>query len=157
MSVDGRFGQLAVVMVLLITSIFVVSSIYDTTPDDSFTEDNESVTVALDTWTELGYAGIATSSTDDEAVYNATGALLVEGTDYEYEPSNVSIQFLSTSSDVSAGEEATVTYNYEAKPKMARDVMPTISSAFTLGAVAGIVLIAALILGLVGGFGRRRN
>ena len=157
MGVEGKFGQLAVVMVMLITSIFVVSAIYDTTPDDSFTEENESVTVTLDTWTELGYAGVATSSTDDEAVYNAAGTLLVEGTDYEYEPSNVSIQFLSSSVDVSEDEEATVTYNYEAKPELARDVMPTISSAFTLGAVAGIVLIAAMILGLVGGFGRRRN
>lgn len=157
MGVGGKFGQLAVVMVMLITSIFVVSAIYDTMPDDSFTEENESVTVALDTWTELGYAGVATSSTDDEAVYNATGTLLVEGTDYEYEPSNVSIQFLSSSVDVSEDEEATVTYNYEAKPELARDAMPTISSAFTLGAVAGIVLIAAMILGLVGGFGRRRN
>ncbi|GAA0304000.1 hypothetical protein GCM10009066_17460 [Halarchaeum salinum] len=86
----------------------------------------------------------------------AGGTTLSEGTDYEWYPSNQSVYWYGTT-NVSDGGTASITYSFDHKPETARRSIGTISSAFSIGAVAVITLVASVILGLVGGFGGSRG
>lgn len=149
---EGRFNSVVTVATMLIVGLFVVSTIYGTMPaSETVAVTNESITIDVGNATQVDET-YGTSYDKDETVYNSSGVRLTEGTDYQWYTDNQSVVWYSTSS-VTDGATANISYSFDAKPQMARTSIGTISSAFTLGAVAVIVLVASLILAFVSGFG----
>jgi hypothetical protein len=137
---------------MLIVGIYVVSSIYGTMPAMATTAvANESISVDYGNWTQVDNS-YGEHYYDNESVYNSNGQVLVEGTDYEWSPSNQSVKFYNTT-DTSDGATGSIDYAFDHKPDTARNAVGTIGQGFVLGAVAVIVLVASLILGLIGGLG----
>ncbi|MBP1987238.1 hypothetical protein [Halolamina salifodinae] len=148
---EDAFNQVVTVAVMLLVGVFVVASIFSTLPATSVVAvSGESVTIDYGNTTTVDDT-TGESYYDNETI-TYSGANLTEGTDYEWYPSNQSVRWYN-STNTDDGATAEIDYAYDAKPEMARNSIGTIGSAFTLGAVAIIVLVASLILGLVGGFG----
>lgn len=153
---SATFRMVAIAAVTLVIGIFITSAVYDTVPSDDFTVDNESVTINYSETYTVENADIARSFYDNKTVYNSSDSELTEDTDYTFNTTSGELEFLDTA-DTTEGNEASITYSYEAPPEMASDTIGTVGSAFTLGAVAIIVLVAALILNLLGGLGGGRG
>ena len=153
---DDSFNRVITVAVMLLVGIFVVSSIYGTMPAMSTTAvANESVSVDYGNWTQVDQT-YGEQYYGNETVYSSTGQVLVEGTDYEWSPSNQSVTFYDTNS-TTAGATGSISYAFDHKPDTARNAVGTIGQSFVLGGTAVIVLVASLLLGLIGGFGGRRG
>lgn len=149
---EDNFKQVVTLAILLIVGVYLVGAVYGSVPaSETTTVTNESVTINYSTSIQVSET-YGETYFDNETVYNSSGAELTEGTDYEWYPDNQSLRFYSTTS-TTEGNEANVTYSFDAKPGMARSAIGPISSSFALGAVAVIVAVAALILALVSGFG----
>jgi len=135
---------------MLIVGLYLVSSVFGAIPaSEHHNITNESVTQNVGNWVKLKNASIARKTYGNETVYNSSGTKLTAGTDYKFATSNTSIEFLSSGS-TNNGSAANVSYSFDARPASARNSIGTIGQAFTLGAVAVIVLVAALILSLIG-------
>jgi len=149
--VEDSLNQVVTVAVMLLVGVFVVASVFGSIPATATTVvTGESITIDYDNTTTVDET-YGESYYDNETItYN--GTTLTEGTDYEWYPSNQSVKWYSTT-DTDDGATAEIDYAFDHKPDMARNSIGTIGSAFTLGAVSIIVLVASLILGLVGGFG----
>ncbi|ADQ68450.1 hypothetical protein ELS19_14370 [Halogeometricum borinquense] len=149
---EDSFNQMVTVAVMLIVGIYVVSSIFGTMPAMATSSvANESITIDVGNATSVDKT-YGEKYYENETITNSSGTNLTEGTDYEWYPGNHSVAWYSTTSTTD-GATAEIDYAFDHKPDMARNSIGTIGSAFVLGAVAVIVLVAALILGLVGGFG----
>lgn len=149
---EGALNKVVTVSVMLIVGVYLISAIFGTMPASATsTVHNESITVDVGNSTTVAKT-YGTNYRDNETVLNSTGATLVEGSDYDWYPSNESVHWYSTN-NTTDGASASITYTFDHKPDMARNSIGTIGSAFTLGAVAVIVLVASVILALVGGFG----
>lgn len=149
---EESFNKVVAVAVTLIVGVYVVAAIFGTMPAFALTTvTNESVTVDYGNSTQVDETW-GENYLENETVYNSNGAELTEGTDYEWYTSNQSVYWYNTS-NTTDGANASITYSFEHKPDAARQSIGTIGSAFTLGAVAIIVLVASLILAMVAGFG----
>lgn len=146
-------GGIAGAAAMLIIGLYIISSVYGTVPASDFHKvHNETITQDVGNYTQLAKADIAVTGYNNATVYNQSGGLLTAGNDYKYATGNTSIKILS-SANTTDGNTANVTYAFDAKPASARNSIGTIGSSFALGAVAVIVLVAAYILSLIGGFG----
>lgn len=145
------FNTVVSAAVLLIVGLFVVSQVFGAMPaSETRTVENETITIDVGNSTQVEQSH-GEHYYDNETVWNSTGSELTEGTDYEWHTDNASVQWFDTSS-TNDGSDGNITYSFDQRPQMARDVLPTISDSFSLGAVALIVLIAAVILAHVARF-----
>lgn len=149
---NKQFLAVVSAAVLLLVGVFVVGAIYEEMPaNDEVNVEGEGLVVDYDTPQKVDET-YGDKYYDDEQVYDSTGTALEEGVDYDWNPETQEVTFNDTAA-TTVGENATIDYNFDAKPEAARNSIGTIGSAFQLGAVSVIVLVAGLILNLVGGFG----
>jgi hypothetical protein len=154
---QDSFNKVVAGASMLIIGLYIVSTMFGTMPASEFHDvDNETVVVDHGNTTQLEQA-YGDSYYENETALDSSGAVLVEGTDYEFYPGNASIYWYSAGSTTD-GENADVSYAFDAKPEAARTSVGTVGNAFTLGAVAVIVVVAALILGIISrGFGNQQR
>lgn len=145
---------------VLIIGIYLLAAFVGTMPASdevrSDTVDVEIDGVGASNATVVGPVnGSVAEAYGNETVEGPGGTTLDEGTDYEYYPSNNTLVPLEGGS-LSAGDTVTVTLWYHPLPPSAAGALDTFGSAFTLAAVAVLVVFAALILNYVGAFGNSR-
>lgn len=159
--VNDKLLSVVSAAVIIIVGIFVLSQVYGTIPqDDVFSvtnSTNQTVTVDYDQVQRVDPPDTAfdevKSLQDDEVVVNSTdGRPLQEGTDYEWNTSDKKIAFIGGVT-TNEGTPVTLVYDYEARPALARDTIGPLGDSMVLGAVAVIVVVAAAILNMIGGFG----
>jgi len=108
--------ELAVVLVGIVLLLTMAGGAYgDATVQE--TVDNQSVTVNYSTDSQLDATDVVEYG--DASVFNASGDALTEGSDYEYNSTNGSVDWLNTTATAS-GDTATVTFNYTTHQEEAR-------------------------------------
>lgn len=114
---------------------------------EEVTQTNETVNVSsFDTAIQLENSNIAGARYDQNiTVRNSTGSLLDHGTDYDWHQSNGTIEFLSGSADLSAGEDTTVTYGYGEPTGLQKGILSTFSGWIPVGVlVLAVVVLLSL-------------
>lgn len=113
---------------------------------------NESITVDYDTPVGVDEPGYALGFEPGAVVYNASGSVLANGTDYQWHPSNGTVTWSNTTA-TSDGETAQISYEYQAPPEDARNVS-TILHPFepVLGLLVLVVGVGAAFKYGTGGF-----
>lgn len=81
---------------------------------------------------------------DDETVTNATGATMTEGTDYNWNTSDGTIQPLNTDTTT---ETITVQYNGTAPPQGSRESQKILPEIATLASILAVLFGALLLVG----------
>lgn len=105
------------------------------------TVENESVTVNYSEPSQVDPALEPLGFEPNATVFNSSGAELVNGTDYEWRPTNGTIAWFNTTSTTD-GESASVTYEYHARSQRTRDINGVM---FVLGkALPFLVIIAGV-------------
>jgi len=108
--------ELAVVLVGIVLVLTMAGGAYgDATVQE--TVDNQSVTVNYSTGSQLDATDVV--SYGDATVRNASGDVLTEGTDYDYEQSVGEINWTNTA-NTTAGTNATVTFDHVTHQEQAR-------------------------------------
>lgn len=129
--------EVATVVIALTIAATLFVPIADTVEGNSGTQTvtNESVTADVGNYTELdGYR----IDEDSETVYNASGAEMTRGTDYEMGYENGSIKALSGGS-ISDGTTIQVSYDYQATDGTTStilDLVPLFVALLILGVMA---------------------
>lgn len=144
--VSGAF----VIALLLLVGIGVAWSAgaaYQDTPEEVHTTENETIVVDYQNKTAVDAPDYALTFYDNESVYNSSGAELVEGTDYTWNTSTGEVTWKNTSS-TSDGENATITYSYDAKIANARAMRDVIALPIRLALPAAILV--ALVVSVAG-------
>lgn len=145
--------SIAVAASIIILGLFVVSAIFGTMPADELNKvDNETITADVGNATQVEES-YGAQYYDNETITNASGTQLQEGTDYDWDTDTGEVSWYDTA-NVSDGEEMSIDYAFDAKPQAARDSIGIISNAFTLGAVAVVVVVVTVVLATLGGFDR---
>lgn len=128
--------EIAVIAVFLVLLLPGLNAAYS---DATVTEtiDNESLTVDYSVPADLEASDVV--SYGNATVFNSTGAELAAGTDYDYDQSNGTVQFLNTANTTS-GNTATVTYDYETRQDAAAGVATLLAP---MGSILGWLLMAA--------------
>lgn len=145
--------KIVTVGAMLIIGMLVVGSVYGAAPTETGNVTAEEVTMNITDPVELDPGEDAFSYSETISVELASdGTPLEEGTDYEWDSETGEIQFLD-STTVTDGDNALVDYEYEAPIAMAQNLIGPLSSAFDLGSVLPIVIIAGSILFYLRGFG----
>ena len=134
---------------MLFVGIFVViagaSVAWADAPTHEETVLNESVTadhgttVQVDPASDVAWSG----ALDNETVRDSTGSELDEGTDYEWNPENGTVTFLSSGSTAD-GESATVSYTWLSKSENA------VNWYGPIAALVNVLPIFALVAGGIG-------
>jgi hypothetical protein len=154
---EGSFKTAVSGAAVLVIGVYIVGALVGAMP----AADTTNVATVNETVGGFGYNnsvvvgpvdGSVAEAYDNETVTEG-GIDLTEGTDYEYHASNNTLVFLSGGS-LTQGDVVEVTLYYRPLPDSAAGALDTFGSAFTLGAVAVLVLFAALILAYIGSFGR---
>lgn len=103
----------AVIVIGAFAVLAVAGAGYQNTPTPQQSVTNESIIVEYDAWQQVDAAqdDAFVKSFDNETVRNSTGATLTEGTDYEYNASDGTIIFLSTSS-TTEGNTGEIDYDH---------------------------------------------
>lgn len=160
---QGAVIALVLVGATLLIGTIVVGEVYDASPDvDEELNTTETVDFANNSVLDPGEE---VSEWDDTIeVTNSSGTVLTAGTDYEWFPSNASINWINTSS-LTDGESVTVVAGYTSPPDAAENNIGRIGSGFDLGSILPIVIAASAVLGYLmvdfggsggnGGTGRR--
>lgn len=117
----------AVVLVAALGIMWAVGAEYDRAPEQAETVNDEPIVVDKGNWTATDHPDYALSFYDNETVRNSSGSQLSEGTDYEWNTTNGSVYWYESSTDVTDGEEASITYSYAAKRPGTRRVMSVVS------------------------------
>ena len=149
---SSAINAIVAVGAMLIIGMLVIGSVYGAAPTDTTSVTGEEVTKDFEDPVELDPGEDAFSFSDEITVEADDGTILEEGVDYEWYPDEGEIQFLD-SADTNDGNSAFVDYDYEAPITMAQDMIGPLSSAFDLGSVLPIVLVAGSILFFLRGFG----
>lgn len=132
----------------LLIGFFLTSALWGAIPaTEQVTVTNETVTQDVGNYTAVSAAGDegVKGFLDDEVVYNSSDVQLTEGTDYEWNETDGTIKFLSTT-DTTDGANANITYTYDYMGDDQVATVQRISQAMLLGGVVIIVLFAAVIL-----------
>lgn len=146
MSNIGKLG--AVLVVLVVGSLAAGASLSSAT--HVFVVQNESVTVDYNTNTTVANADVAVSFYDNETVRNASGAALTEGTDYEWDSANGTINWLNTAATTD-GASATMSYAYDAPSQRSRDLSGVLTLVGQGLALLVLLMGGFVVLGWVGG------
>lgn len=87
---------------------------YETAVDD-YSVTNESITVDYSDPVQVAETGVAYTHNDTVTVYNSSDALLVPGTDYDWNATSAAVTWYDTA-NTTDGETASITYDYTAPP-----------------------------------------
>ncbi|QSG02517.1 hypothetical protein [Natranaeroarchaeum sulfidigenes] len=153
---SSAINTIVAVGAMLIIGMLVIGSVYATVPTDTASVTDEEVIMDIEEPVALDPGEDAFSFSETIDVELDDGTPLEEGTDYEWDSDEGEIQFLD-SADVTDGDPAYVDYEYEAPDEMAQSIIGPLSSAFDLGSVLPIVIIAGSILFFLRGFGSGEN
>lgn len=138
-----------------ILSLFAVGGVYvfavagQEAPDVDHSVESESATVTLDEWNELDESNVPGATyADDEVIRNDSGAVLQEGTDYEWNTSTGEIRPLS---GTDATTELTATYNYTARSDASRTGEDVMTTAWPIASIVAIVVAVFLLVAALAG------
>lgn len=137
----------AVLSLFAVGGVFVFMAAGDEANLVDHTVENETASVTLDEWNELDESNEpAATYDDDEVIRNDSDAVLVEGTDYEWNTSTGEVRPLS-------GTDATTTinasYNYSAPSEGTQTGLAIVPDVWL---IVGVLTVVAAVLALVGGF-----
>lgn len=118
-----RENSLWAFAVVILFLAVVVPSLNFAANDNTVIEtvDNESVTVDYSQASQVDPPTEAVSFEPNASVYNSSDAELVNGTDYQWNPSDGTIDWFDTA-NTTDGESASVTYDYQARTQRTRDL-----------------------------------
>lgn len=131
------------VLILSLALVYVLVAASSAPAGEPGSVTNESVTLQAGEWVALERAGSAHTSSN-ATISNATsGAAYAEGTDYEYNATDLSVKALSGGS-ISDGETVYASYEFRERSETHRNqtgVLARYSSLVSLGAWGGVALI----------------
>lgn len=130
---------LALVVIAVVGIAWAVGAQYEQSPETTSTVTGESITVDVGNWTRVDAPAYARHFHDNETVTNASGAPLVEGTDYDWS-TNGSIYWYS-GGDFTDGETTTVEYAYSAPVEEARTLKRIFAVPINVVLPAGILIL----------------
>lgn len=111
---------------------------------------NESITVDYTQSVPVDKAGDVDGFDGGATVFNASGAELVNGTDYEWHPSNGSVTWINTTA-TSSGEDASITYTFFEQSE-ADATATEVGGVFGLGVLfLSLLLAGKFVIGTIGG------
>lgn len=118
-----RENSLWAFAVVILFLAVLVPSLHFAANDNTVTETvtNESVTIGFDQPSAVEPPTEALGFEPNATVFNSSDTELVNGTDYEWRPSDGTIAWFDTA-NTTDGETATVTYQFEARTQRTRDI-----------------------------------